>query len=222
MRKLEHVLVLVMLFYSCGNEIKSKKDYSEDQRLLKDSIVKLKDSIELLNKDTSFCYQFKLNKLLYSLPPKSWFLTEYSKENWFLPLPNLIEENNKDTLRNLMLDYRLGVTFFYTNNFGIPIKIPLFVEELKGYSFNTFDMYDYYSVKYQTHIMFAMRHDYTLKNSFKLIDKETKTYEVTHEEFYQPNFETIPVKTGKRIFTFSLKKGTIKYKLEGKIVKKWY
>lgn len=46
--------------------------------------------------------------------------------------------------------------------------------------------------------------------------------EVMHEEIYQPNFETTPVVTGRRIFTISLKEGTIEYELEGEFKQEWY
>ena len=176
---------------------------------------------------------------LYNYPDKFFFKGSF--EDWIklrnagllneiYPL-EIIECNKKDTINDVFIDINFGNYYLISTKFPTRVFVPLFFTDSIGKSFDKYKMlseeiYNYYKRRYEEQLDFYKRNihknEYTLEINFDLIDEITKTYQVIHKEIYQPNFETDPIVTGRRIFTISLKEGTIEYKLEGEFEKEWY
>jgi len=201
--------VCCLLFTGC------KKNSKERQRGINDEV---QDIIFFNNYPDKFFFEGNF---------KDWIHLRNRLVNDIYPI-EIIEKTKKDTIKNIFIEYNLGNYYVLSTRFPTRVIVPLlFVESEKTYPDNLLpkDIYDHYTRVYAEQVLFYKglgRKNYSIKMNFKLMDEITKTYQVIHKEIYQPNFETDPVVTGRRIFTISLKEGTIEYKLEGKFEKEWY
>ena len=152
---------------------------------------------------------------------KDWFRLG-SREGYFFPL-NIIDLEKTDTIRNVFLEYNFGVYLLRSSKLGLNLKVPLFSELSihEKYPCESSKVFNYYWNEFRNSLMFKGRDRY-LECRYILLNKDENVYQVFHEEIYQPNFETDTVITGLRIFTISLKEGTIEYELEGKFENEWY
>lgn len=198
-----------LLFFSC------KENSKERQKDINDEIH---DTVFLNNYPDQFFFKGNF---------KDWIHVRNTLVNDIYPI-EIIEKTKKDTIKNIFIDYNLGNYYLLSTRFPTRVIVPLlFLESAKIYPDNLLpkDIYDHYKRVYTEQVLFYKglgRKSYSIKMNFKLVDEITKTYQVVHKEIYQPNFETDAVVTGRRIFTISLKEGTIEYELEGKFEKEWY
>ena len=203
------LFVCCLLFSGC------KKSSKERQKCINNEV---QDIVFLNNYPDKFFFKGNF---------KDWVHLRSRLVNDIYPI-EIIEKTKKDTIKNVFIEYSLGNYYILSTRFPTRVIVPLlYSESVKTYSDNLLpkEIYDHYKRVYTEQVLFYKglgRKDYSIKMNFKLIDEITKTYQVIHKEIYQPNFETAPVVTGRRIFTISLKEGAIEYELEGKFEKKWY
>lgn len=159
---------------------------------------------------------------------KDWVKLRSYLNNNIYPI-ELIEKSGLDTIKDIFMEYDFGNYYFVSSKFATKTIIPLLcIKNINEFYFNgqlSKTIYDYYRFVYYEQASFYRKiggKNYSMKMNFELIDEETKTYEVVHKEIYQPNFETAPMVTGRRIFTISLIEGTIEYELEGEFKQEWY
>jgi hypothetical protein len=199
-------LVILIVFFSCKNK-KEENEFKNNLQII-DTIVKNGDG--------------KLEKFVFKGSLKEYFKLGRSREGYFFPL-NIVERNNKDTIKDVFLEYVFGVYLIRSNRLGLNIQLPLLPELniQEEYSCSPSIIFDYYMNKFSNNLMFKNNNRY-LEFEYQLLSKEQNSYQIFHKEIYQPNFETNPEITGLRVFTISLKEGTIEFETKDNFEQDWY
>jgi hypothetical protein len=163
----------------------------------------------------------EFEKFVFEGSLKDWIRLG-SHEGYFFPL-NIKDRHEGDSISGVYLEYNFGVYLMRSSKLGLNIRVPLFPElhVLNEYPCKPLEVFNYYRNEFRNNLMFKGGESY-LEFGYNLVDKEKIIYQVFHNETYQPNFETAPVVTGRRIYTISLKEGVVEYESEGVFEKEWY